>query len=290
MNKRRKSIVDHSLALFREKGVQGTSVQDIIERAGISKGTFYNYFSSKNECISALLEMIRYEASLNRIEMLIGKDARDLDLLIEQITVLSKVNERYGMNAIYEELLYSGDEELRKLVLKHRGSEFEWLAQRLVEVFGEELRPHAYECSILFYGMFNHLMFARKLADVQTDVKLISNAVFHYLKYIVHSLIHDNTAVLQQSDLERMKQFIDAKPIRKQDAIELLRELLQEPTLSLAQRELGQALLFELEQQNMRRSVTAALLKSFREAFEDSTENKQAKEISTMVWYYLKQR
>ena len=290
MNKRRKSIVDHSLALFREKGVQGTSVQDIIERAGISKGTFYNYFSSKNECVSALLEMIRYEASLNRIEMLIGKDARDLDLLIEQITVLSKVNERYGMSAIYEELLHSSDEELRRLVLKHRGSEFEWLAQRLVEVFGDELRPHAYECSILFYGMFNHLMFARKLAQVQTDVKLVCSAVFHYLKSIVHSLIHEHTAVLQQSDLDRMKQFLDAKPIRKQDTIDLLRELAGEPHLTQAQKELTQALLFELEQQNMRRYVVAALLKSFREVFEDSQDNKQAKDISTMVWYYLKQR
>jgi AcrR family transcriptional regulator len=290
MNKRRKSIVDHSLALFRERGVRNTSVQDIIERAGISKGTFYNYFSSKNECISALLEMIRYETSLDRIEMLIGKDARDLDLLIEQIIVLSKVNERYGMSAIYEELLYSGDEELRKLVLKHRVSEFEWLAQRLVEVFGEELRPHAYECSILFYGMFNHLMFARKLVNLDPEVKLVSTSVFHYLKFVAHCLIHDHTAVLQHSDLEKLKNFLEATPIRKQDAIELLRELLQEPQLTLAQRELTQALLFELEQKNMRRSVTAALLKSFREAFEDSPESKQAKEISTMVWYYLKQR
>ena len=36
---------------------------------GLSKGTFYNYFSSKHECVSASLEQARYDASLTRAEI-----------------------------------------------------------------------------------------------------------------------------------------------------------------------------------------------------------------------------
>ena len=46
MNDRKQHVVHMAHQLFINKGVQSTSVQDIFEYSGISKGTFYNYFSS----------------------------------------------------------------------------------------------------------------------------------------------------------------------------------------------------------------------------------------------------
>lgn len=43
----RQKIIDASFALFDEKGYAGTSVDDIARAAEISRGTFFNYFSSK---------------------------------------------------------------------------------------------------------------------------------------------------------------------------------------------------------------------------------------------------
>jgi AcrR family transcriptional regulator len=39
-----------------EKGYHGTKVVDIIERAGVGHGTFYDYFKSKDDVLVALLE------------------------------------------------------------------------------------------------------------------------------------------------------------------------------------------------------------------------------------------
>lgn len=44
----RQTIVEAAVALFRERGFEETRVQDILERADISLGTFYNYFSGKD--------------------------------------------------------------------------------------------------------------------------------------------------------------------------------------------------------------------------------------------------
>lgn len=48
---RRKQILEASLRLFDEKGFKDTSIQDIADAAGISKGLIYRYFRSKEEVL-----------------------------------------------------------------------------------------------------------------------------------------------------------------------------------------------------------------------------------------------
>lgn len=290
MNKRKKKIAEHSLALFLEKGIRNTSVQDIIDRAGISKGTFYNYFSSKAECVSAILEQIRYEAHLQRSELLMGKDAKDPALLIEQISIFSALGEKRGIQALFEEILYSADEELKKLVLQHRMLELEWLAERLIEVYGEAVRPHAFECAVLFYGMLHHLMFYRKMTgEPSQDVRTVASSVMQYMGPIVETISRRQTAVLDPERIAALREHLSHLPIQKKDAIQMLRELLEDPELTVPQVDLTQALLAELERDDVRVAVVNALLKPFAEAFEDSPNQPAAKTISSQIWYYLKQ-
>ncbi|HCG4535909.1 TPA: TetR/AcrR family transcriptional regulator [Salmonella enterica subsp. enterica serovar Typhi str. AG3] len=48
--------MEKSLELFAENGFEATSVQQITERCGISKGAFYLYFKSKDELINSLID------------------------------------------------------------------------------------------------------------------------------------------------------------------------------------------------------------------------------------------
>jgi AcrR family transcriptional regulator len=41
------------LALFVKRGIDGTTIEAITDRAGVAKGTFFNYFSSKDEILVA---------------------------------------------------------------------------------------------------------------------------------------------------------------------------------------------------------------------------------------------
>ena len=49
-------ILDAAAALFVEKGVAVTSIDDIVERAGVAKGTFYHYFQDRAGMLEALRE------------------------------------------------------------------------------------------------------------------------------------------------------------------------------------------------------------------------------------------
>jgi len=47
--KRREDIIDSAIHLFREKGFDDTSISDIIQHASAGRGTFYAYFTNKEE-------------------------------------------------------------------------------------------------------------------------------------------------------------------------------------------------------------------------------------------------
>ncbi len=44
--------------LFSRKGYHATSVEDVIQRAGVSRGTFYNYFDSKRALFGEVLDAL----------------------------------------------------------------------------------------------------------------------------------------------------------------------------------------------------------------------------------------
>lgn len=47
-------LMDAAQKLFIEKGFEATTISDIVRDAQVAKGTFYHYFPSKNEILSAL--------------------------------------------------------------------------------------------------------------------------------------------------------------------------------------------------------------------------------------------
>jgi AcrR family transcriptional regulator len=47
----RQEIMEAAIALFRQRGYEKTRVEDILDRAEISLGTFYNYFPSKQALV-----------------------------------------------------------------------------------------------------------------------------------------------------------------------------------------------------------------------------------------------
>ncbi|MFC4409411.1 TetR/AcrR family transcriptional regulator [Chungangia koreensis] len=54
-------IMEKALELFAEQGFEATSIQQITDRCGISKGAFYLSFKSKDELILALIDHFTHE-------------------------------------------------------------------------------------------------------------------------------------------------------------------------------------------------------------------------------------
>ena len=50
----RQGLLEAALALFRERGYDETTIEEITDRADVAKGTFFNYFPSKEALLSEL--------------------------------------------------------------------------------------------------------------------------------------------------------------------------------------------------------------------------------------------
>lgn len=57
---KRQGLLDAAYALFLEKGTVKTTINDIVERARVAKGTFYLYFRDKETVLQALVYKISY--------------------------------------------------------------------------------------------------------------------------------------------------------------------------------------------------------------------------------------
>ncbi len=61
---RKKEILDIAAELFIRKGYEHTTTGDILERAGIARGTLYYHFRSKEDILDALVERIIAEVEV----------------------------------------------------------------------------------------------------------------------------------------------------------------------------------------------------------------------------------
>lgn len=57
---KRKKLLDSSYELFVEKGISNVSIAEICQKAGIAKGTFYLYFTSKEDIARSLNRRISF--------------------------------------------------------------------------------------------------------------------------------------------------------------------------------------------------------------------------------------
>lgn len=83
--KKKREILDSALACFAKKGFQAATIDDIVAHSGISKGSIYNYFKSKDEIYMSLMvndttethqrlieEISKQSTSIEKIKYLFG--------------------------------------------------------------------------------------------------------------------------------------------------------------------------------------------------------------------------
>ncbi|REB05995.1 TetR/AcrR family transcriptional regulator [Sporosarcina sp. BI001-red] len=157
MNERKLKIILAAQQVFQDKGIVATSVQDILTAAGISKGTFYNYFTSKNECLLAILEIANEESITRRRKLLLGQDRSDKTIFALQIVTRAHVDRERNLLPIYEAVFFSNDDEMRTFVRKQYLSEISWLSGRLLEVYGPESEPYNADGAVMLVGMMQHI-------------------------------------------------------------------------------------------------------------------------------------
>jgi AcrR family transcriptional regulator len=89
---RRQEFLDTARELFYSKGYEETSVNDILQKLDLSKGTFYHYFKSKEELLDELVEHLTKDI-LSIVDDFIDDPAID---------AIAKLNKIYEISGSYK--------------------------------------------------------------------------------------------------------------------------------------------------------------------------------------------
>lgn len=165
MNNRKQKVIETAHQLFIEKGYLATSVQDILDGSGISKGTFYNYFPSKSELFIAIFRSFYKQINEEREALLIGKELNDIEVFIKQLEIQMIFNRQSKLLILIEEILVSNDEELKKFIKRVQLLGLRWTYVRFIDIFGESKKPYLLDLAVIFQGMIIKLNQYNQLAN-----------------------------------------------------------------------------------------------------------------------------
>lgn len=97
-------ILQAAIEVITEKGLDKTSISDIVKRAGVAQGTFYLYFRSKNALVPAIAENL-LSLSLEKIKERAKAATNFLSILEVMIDETYKTTDEYRDVLV---LCYSG--------------------------------------------------------------------------------------------------------------------------------------------------------------------------------------
>ena len=288
MNNRKRHVLLIAQRLFVENGFLSTSIQDILEESQISKGTFYNYFSSKNECLMAILDNGRDETIIRRREILIEQSLADKKILADQISIRQQVNRDYNLLPIFEAVFHSGDPDLSEFAKKHHLAELSWLTGRLVDVYGGQIKPYAPDCAILLMGMLQHMshvLMARSTEDI--DSTELVKFMMRRMDSIIPAVIQTKDQLLPETTFSTTGIIIDHKT--KKQLLSLLTDFAGTLPDEEKQRssQYIEFIIDELSAEFPRTFLLETVTRSFREAFVNTPYETESEKLAACLWKYF---
>jgi AcrR family transcriptional regulator len=190
MSVARERLLESAKRLFSQRGYYATSVEDIVESAGLSKGAFYFYFKSKEELFKSLVE----EMHLNIVKRLEGFLERDLpleDALIEHAKVFLEdiyqnrhiaqifLFQLVGTNEEFRELYYTKIAHLRELLAK--------MVDRAIQR-GEITYKNAENIVNLYAGFLRTLVLEYVFKEREPDLERVKSLAQEGVKVLFRGL------------------------------------------------------------------------------------------------------
>jgi AcrR family transcriptional regulator len=86
-DKRRKELLKAATRVFARKGYRAASISDVVQAAGVARGTFYIYFRSKQDIFAAIVDNFREEE-----KPLIQRDEEDRPTTRENLRMRTRTS------------------------------------------------------------------------------------------------------------------------------------------------------------------------------------------------------
>lgn len=201
MSERKHQIREVARELFQSQGYKATSMQEIADRVGISKGAVYLHYRSKEALLLAIVEDIdsRLVARMNALmeDETLSPEAM---LHAQILGQLDEMVENRPINEIFlQETGLSLDAELMRFIQETR---YRWQQLQetfLVKVYGESLTPWRIDAAVIFNGIMQEYHISVMLEQVDLPREALGRFIVSVMNSVVSGLLEgDQPPVLRE--------------------------------------------------------------------------------------------
>ena len=118
LNTRQQQIIDSSIKLIGEQGIQGLTIKNLSKEVGITESAIYRHFESKNDILKALLLFLRNNI-VSKYSDVLNQNIKPTQKLKKLISQHLKIfsDTPYLTIVLFSDGMYKNEAELTKEVL-----------------------------------------------------------------------------------------------------------------------------------------------------------------------------
>ncbi|UGB30336.1 TetR/AcrR family transcriptional regulator [Metabacillus sp. B2-18] len=154
MKEKEKKIIEAAVSIFATKGYSATSIQEIVDACGISKGAFYLYFKSKD---ALLLAAFKYQFQLiqSKVDSVPIKDLSPRDAFVLQLkTQLEEIqkNKEFIIMQTREQAIPINS-EIEDFIKKMTQNIGRFYHRSLHAIYGSKIDRYIFDLNMILQGI-----------------------------------------------------------------------------------------------------------------------------------------
>ncbi|SDM90617.1 TetR/AcrR family transcriptional regulator [Sediminibacillus halophilus] len=239
MTEKRMEIIQSAIKCFSRKGYFSTSMQEIADDCGVSKGLLYKLFDSKEDLLIQVFEsnhkrMFEKARTIYLDKTLVPREVFKQSILIE---LEGMFENKDFFNILYKSLPKENNRELLALSKRTRAAMLSWHRKLLRDAYQDKVEPIIWDLTVTLQGIIKE--FVQLTVQEEKPVNL-----YRIAEYIVDTL---DTAVEKHSGKqavltnELMREYetfqFDLEPFERNEQLEKLFGQLKEQLVSLPKQE-----------------------------------------------------
>ncbi|MDJ0596802.1 MAG: TetR/AcrR family transcriptional regulator [Pleurocapsa sp. MO_226.B13] len=179
----RKELLTKCFDLFAQRGYGSLTMRQIAKEIGVSTGTLYHYFSSKEELFIQLIEEITEQDILNANQEI---DRLDLKTIHEKVLALGEFivkNEDYfrKQTLLFINFIQQPDLEQQQIVEAIKKS-YQRYQEEMMKSLGTDNIAIANHICCLIDGLILQLTYTPELVNFEEQIKLLAQMLTAYLQ------------------------------------------------------------------------------------------------------------
>jgi AcrR family transcriptional regulator len=154
-------IINAAIKCFAQKGFHATSIQEIVDTAGIAKGSVYSYFKSKEDLLFVALKR-EYDQMMSEIFTVANdKNLSPKERFSAQLQHMLQVKLQYSyfLATLKNEKDLLVNDQMKAFMADVHKQAFQWYCQSILDIYGEAAKPYVFDAAIIIQAVVNHFTY-----------------------------------------------------------------------------------------------------------------------------------